>query len=283
MTSGTSIPTTVGPAQVLHRLALAVECVDGFTGQLARDPVRVGREVPARLLSARHDPSWPALDLEGAGSARLFVRHRRDLPNSVTLRLADGARRVVPRRLVIPLWTLAEVAAVDLDPDAVAVPVRSRLVRCWLLPGSGYALAHGTTAIRGRVVRATKPVRWPRVTAFQAGHPVGWAHGDERGEFLLPVVDGVLTADDKTLDLRLAVTAPDPAHPRPVDPDDPYADLVAEDVTRSATPPLPVDLDNDLLRGRTTPAGHVPSAAPHTPVTVPPGQLLIAPDIDFTV
>ncbi|MGH3883165.1 MAG: hypothetical protein ACRDRC_07155 [Pseudonocardiaceae bacterium] len=286
MIPGSSIPTGVGLAQVLHRLALAVECVDGFTGQLSHIAVRAGREVPGRLLSVRFDPSWPLLDLDGTGVAQFRLRHRPDLPNTVTVRLAEAARRFVPRRLVIPLWTLVEVAAADLGTAGavpVPVPVRSRLVRCWLLPGSAYSLPRGVTGIRGRVVRAGVPVRWPRVTAFEAGIPVGWAHGDERGEFLLPIVDSAILPPPAKLDLQLAVTAPDPAHPTPVDPDDRYADLVAEDVARSAAPPLPADLDNDLLRGRTTPAGYVRSAAPPPQLAVRPGELVTARDIAFTV
>lgn len=283
----TTVPTSVGRAQVLHRLALAVECVDGVTGQLVSTPVRVGREVPPRLRSGRPEPSWPCLDLEGAGSARFLLRHGPTLPNVVTLRLADPTRRYVARTVRIPLWTLAEVAAVDLT-DATTVPVLSRLLRPWLLPGSAYAFPLGTTGVRSRVVRAGKPVRWPRVIARQvtAAPPfpvVGWAHGDERGEFLLHVEASAVVPPPKQLDLQLRVSAPDPAGAIEPDPDDPQADLVREDVARSVTPPAAGDLDNDLLRGRLTPQGYLPSAGPPEAVAVPLAALLVHPPIEFTV
>ena len=209
MTVPAGIPTSVGLAQVLHRAALAVECVDAVTDQLARNPVRVGRET-----------AGPVVDLDATAAGRFVLRHRPSLPNTVTLRLADPDRRFVPRRLRVPLWTLAEVALAEANPPGAYVPVRSRLVRAWLSPGSAYDRPGGATAIRGRVTMAGAPVRWPRVTALDGALPVGWAHGDERGEFLLVVADS-RAEFPATMEVDLLVRARDPAQLVAPDPADP--------------------------------------------------------------
>ena len=76
------------------------------------------------------------------------------------------------------------------------------------------------------------------------------------------------------------MTARIPSTPDPVDP---YADLVIEPLPRSAAPPGPDDLDNDVLRGRATPADHVASNTVPAPISVSVGQeLVLASPIPFT-
>ncbi len=70
------------------------------------------------------------------------------------------------------------------------------------------------------------------------------------------------------------VTAPDPATAAAVDPEDRYADLVVEALTRPSDPPLPGELDNAVLRGTATPTGHVPNTAAVPTLTVPVGEPL---------
>jgi hypothetical protein len=170
--------------------------------------------------------------------------------------------------------------------------VDSRLLRIWLAPGPAYLLPRGTTAIQGRVLRGAaggalspgNPVRWPRVTAIGPGNvPVGWAHGDEHGEFVLPVssagtlppVNGQFPVDIDIVG-RPAATAPPP------DPADHLADLVVEPVPRSSAPPADGDLDNDLLRGRAVPVGYAGGIAPRPHWTVQVGSLLsTGTDIPF--
>ena len=194
------ILTDLGPAQVLHRLALGVEVVDVVSRRLAAEQLRVGREVSTLTLPDRFDRSWPCLGLPSSGFGRFRLRHLPsgqdpsalpDLPATLTVRVDDPSRRFVPRRFRERLWTRQEVAAPDARPPGGAyLPARARLLRPWLLPGSAYPLARGVTALRGRVVRAGSPVRWPRVLAIGPGNAVvGWAHGDERGEVLLVVTD----------------------------------------------------------------------------------------------
>lgn len=291
------IQTAIGPAEVAHRLALAVEIRDAITNRLAAAPVRVGRELagPALTGPRRQAPgfSWPCQDLERSGTARFKLRRGPRLPAVITLRIDDRSRRYVPRRVSITLWSQADIEAADQSPPAGPyIPADSRLLRIWLAPGPAYPLPRGTTAIQGRVLLGSagsvlspgNPVRWPRLTAVGPGNvPVGWAHGDERGEFILPVisagtlppVDGQFAVDIDVVG-RSAATAPSP------DPEDRLADLVVEPVPRSPNPPAASDLDNDLLRGRAVPAGYAAGTAPRPHWTMQVGSLLsTGTDIPF--
>jgi hypothetical protein len=239
------LATDAGVADVLHRLALAVEPVDAVTRSPA-DLVRVGRET-SRLMdrltrplgrpgpadpAARLRPVQPLPPLRGHGS-RFVLRHGPDLPETgpaqppgapprgprVRIRLDDARRRWVPRRLDAEIWTLAEVQAIDPAPDRAAVAgpylrAASRLIRPWLLPGSGYAFGVGSTGLRLRVTRAGRPVPWVRVQAIYDGlDSIGWAHGDDRGEVLL-LLDSLgphFPRDASRGDITLRVHWPDPA------------------------------------------------------------------------
>lgn len=280
-----TVPTAVGAAIVLHRLALAVDCVDATTRRRPRTSVRIGREMPARVLPRGYDPAWPCFDLEPRGPGRALVRLNQRTPTRVVLRLVDPARRYVPRRFDLPLWKLPEILTAD--AGATPVPAASRLLRPWLLPGSGASLSRGLTTVRGSVRDDhDRPVRWARITAVDPGNqPVGWAHADERGEFLMVIEDtGTLPPPAPTeLPVRLRATARNPARPLPVDPDDPYADLPIEAIGRSSAPPGPADVENDTMRGRATPVDYLASSTVQPPISALVGQefVLTAP-IAFT-
>lgn len=264
-----------GPIALRHRLALGVEALDAGTRALVGSGLTAVRETPRGQL---------ALDSDNTG--RFKLRHGPDVGDSVVLRLDDPNRRYVPRRFSVPLWTLAEVLPIDQDPPTGPyIPVASRLLRPWLLPGSAYRATRGTTAIRGRVVRdGGQPARWARVNALGSkGELLGWTHCDDRGEFLLLIsTTGALPPPaPNTLDVDLVVTAP--ATATTPDPADRLADLVAEAVTRSSAPPTPSDLDNDLLRGLAVPPGYRGSTTPRPHLTVSVGEMLaVAQDVVFT-
>jgi hypothetical protein len=279
-----TIDTVVGPADVLHRLALVVECVDSVIQRRISTQIRIGREVSPLLLPVGYELSWPCLDLIPRGPGRAMILFDWRTPTKkVRIRIVDQERRYVARRFELPPWKLAEIIAAETAPPVV--PAGSRLLRPWLSPGSAYQTARSTTAIRGRVVNGGTAVRWARLTAIGPGNQaVGWAHADERGEFLLVVADtGMLpppAPSELAIDLR--VTAPDPKQ-APSPSDDAYADLVVEGLPRSANPPTPNDLDNSVLRGRATPAGYVANTAAVPQLTVPVGrELALTTDIPFT-
>jgi hypothetical protein len=280
------IDTTVGPANVLHRLALGVECLDAVTGRRLRTSVLVGREVDPLLLPRGYDPEWPCFSLPGKGVGRSYLRFDQTIPvrTPLLLRLLDPSRRLVPRRLELPLWTLAEILTAEATPPVV--PAASRILRPWLWPGSAALLSSGMTVIRGTIRTGSAPVRWARLTAIRHGDvAVGHGHADERGEFVV-VITGTGSLPPpapSTIDIDLQVIAPDPATAPPIDPLDPYADLVVEPVTRPSNPPQPAELDNPVLRGTATPAGYQPNTA-HVPMlTVPVGaQVSLTDPIPFS-
>jgi hypothetical protein len=275
-----TIPTVVGDARVLHRLALAVECIDAVTRDLVTTSVRIGAEVAPRLRTNPGDSAWPCADFAAHGPARAILLHRPPMPLTVTVRIADLTRRFVTRRLTTALHSDADVTASD-SGTGPYIPVGSRRLRVWLSPGSAYPLARATTGIRGRVVQGTTPVRWPRITALGPGNQaVGWAHGDERGEFVLVIVSTGTVAPPApdTLVVALTVTAPAVAATPGTDPS---SDLVVEDVPPSHVPTQPGDLDNPLLRGRATPPGYVASTVPTT-LTIPVGAMTtLTADVPF--
>lgn len=303
MTSGAN-PVT--HTVLMHRLALGVETVDAVTGRAVGTAIRVGREVPNQPSRRGQDldPMLRRTDqpLEASGTGRYRLRHelRRSpvprpgdgvprAPAPVVVRIDDPWRRFVPRRLAVPLWTLAEVEGAE--AAGRHIPVRSRLLRPWLLPGSAYVLPGGATGLRGRVRDAAGPLPWARVEARievrQAGEmTVGRAHGDERGEFLLVVT--TLGDDDWSLPseiaLRIIAFGPAPVPPPAAlsasesDDEGRLAGLPAEPVPRTADDPPPdeADLDTALMRGETLPPGYRESSTDRS-VTVPVGGMRSEP------
>jgi hypothetical protein len=281
--------TAAGTLDVLHRLALAVEPVDASTRHPASG-VRVRHETArdgatAGLRRRGRGALDPLLRQATPAGNRLLLRHGPALGKQVLVRLDDTARRFVPRRFTVPLWTLAEVEAVDDVPGRPAggpfVPAASRLLRPWLLPGSGYLVARGTMGARFRVLRGGAGVRWPRVEAFgDGGVRSGWAHGDERGEVLLVVPGPVVPTNEDKFKVTLVIRVhwPDPAQQPPPDPNDPLADLAVEPIARSAAPPSPGNLDNDTLRGITRPPRYL-TAATDVIATLPIGEVTRIADI----
>jgi hypothetical protein len=280
-----TITTAIGPAHVLHRLALAVVCTDSVIDRPVSIPLRIGWERPERGLPRGFDRSWPCLDLDRHGPGRAVLRLDRRTPTGpVRIRIVDPRRRYAARRVELSLWKLTEIVAAEATPPEV--PAVARTLRLWLLPGPAYVTARGATSVRGRVAVNGTPVRWARITAFGPGNQsVGRAHADERGEFLLLVTDtGTMPPPaPSTLGVRLEVIAPDPAHRPAVDAADRHADLVVETLTHPGNPPLPAELDNDVLRGRATPSGYLASTTAFPPVDLVIGQeKRLTTDIPFT-
>jgi len=281
-----TIDTAIGPADVLHRLLLAVECQDAVLQRRVSSAIRIGRELPAALLPRGYDPSWPCQDLTGRGPGRAVscFDYRSPVHTDLVVRIVDPSRQFVPRRFELPPWQLAEILVAEANPPVI--PAESRLLRPWLAPGSGYRMPRGATSIRGRVARANHTgVRWARLTALGPGNqPVGWTQADDRGEFLL-LIDGTGTLPPpapSTLLVDLVVNAADPAPTPPAPGTDQYADLVLEQLIRSANPPAPQDLDSDLLRGRTVPGGYRANTAVVPQLSVAVGaELTLTTDIPF--
>ncbi|MFL6164123.1 MAG: carboxypeptidase-like regulatory domain-containing protein [Jatrophihabitantaceae bacterium] len=264
-------------ATVLHRLALGVECLDGVTGILVPTPLRAGWQAFPRLRPLPRDPAWPCLDLEPMGTGRFRLRYQLPLPTKpLVIRIDDPTRRYVPRRFGVPVRLESTV-------DAPYVPVLSRVLRLWLAPGSAHRFVGGSTVLRGRIVRADgSAVRWARVTAIAPTAAVaGRAFTDDRGEFVLPVLDPDQNPLESTVDLLLHVAAAEPA-PAP-DPADRCADVPVEAIPLSSVPALPADLDNPVLRGASPPPGYVDSTLPAPRVSAVIGsEVQLLDDVVFS-
>jgi hypothetical protein len=197
-------------------------------------------------------------------SCRHVLVLRPTVRSPVDLRLWDGAERYVPRRLRI-----------HLPPPAAP----GRVCRPALYPGAAYPVPAGAMGIRGRVTRRGAPMRWARVEARRAGGgaPVGVAHGDAHGEFVL-LVGPAAAAPGAALTLpvpvRVTVFGPllAPWAPAAVRDADPLWDLPLEP---SALPPAgPGRLDpphDPVLAGEARPAGYLPGIS--RVVALAPGGL----------
>ena len=136
-----TLETSVGTAQVVHRLALSVVCINAVTQRLLSAPIRIGREARGRFLASGSDPSWPCVPLDTrrpAGGALLFGPHLPTRP--FVLRIADPSRRYVARRFEVTVWDEATARRVDHESDGVPIPAHYRLLQPWLLPGTAYPL-----------------------------------------------------------------------------------------------------------------------------------------------
>ena len=264
----TVLQTQIGPATVLHRLAVAVEARDVLSNRPADSLVTARfRRLPT---PTNPTPVWQPMTRRG--TARFTLRHRltatTPLPD-LQIVVEDPSRRYVARRFTITPWQLADVA----EPAPYVEPF-ARLLRVWLLPGTAYPLPRTATVIRGRVIQNGRPKRWARVQGTTPTSDAGWAHTDERGEFVLPIIDAGadltrVPTDQITVSLRVIGT-PTIADPLPP-PTDRTLDLVSEVVARSSNPATATELDNDVLRGIAVPAGYKENAAPVPPETIPVG------------
>jgi hypothetical protein len=261
-----TITVAAGEVDVYHRLALAVQGIDALT----RDRATGGRLAVTRE-TARAPTGDTVRGFRDHGGSVFVLRHA---PSSATalVRMADRSREYVARRLEVPLWPRAVVAQADARLPGVFVPALSRLLRPWLLPGVAYRLPRGTTSLRCRILHRGQPVRWPRVELFTTGGRLGWGHGDERGEVVVVATERAAfpAAGTTTFQVAVRVHLRDPQVVVPlVRPGDQLSDLVVEQVPRSAAPPAPGDLDNDLLRGLAVPTGY--TTAPDQVATLTAG------------
>ena len=196
-------------------------------------------------------------------------------------RLAGRGRRIVPRRVSVVITSEQAVLDADADPTTPPHPQWRRALPVACFPGAAADLPSGATVLRGRLVRDDGsgnlvPVRWARVRATTpAGAEIGWAHGDDRGEFVLVARPSdaavAVPADPLEVHLTVGFEEPSPA-PDPLDPFlvqvDPLWDLPVESVSASATPET-----EPTINGRAFLPEHVVSPVnPVAPIPLPHGR-----------
>ena len=219
----------------ITRLRLGIELADalgrlGPTGGLGVFSENVPRPHPVPRSARTASPSGDADDAIGLPGVRQNPSGRfsiaftaRDVAGQgrLDVRVIDPSRCYVPRRLSIPVPSLADVLAADQAHDAdPTVPLAPRGCRPVLFPGADYGTHAGATLIRGRATWGAggPPVQWARIEATANGvnQPSPWrAHGDDRGEFLLVIGPlSLVQAQQPSLELDVDVTV----HARPVPP-----------------------------------------------------------------
>ena len=297
------VENTVQVASVRHRLAMGVQWIDALTQLSAfstwtselerigsracplrfdahpqcRHALRAAGRLARVLAVAAEDkatapPATPEVDQTNF-VLRAFGRTSVRVEGYAA---SNDPRQLVPRRLSL---TPAQT-------DGVPAGNLANIRTAWLWPGSAYPLTSNVTALRGCVRRGpsdavAKPAAWSRIVVSRPGagpadfdteSKVGYAHGDDRGEFLV-VLGGAAVpggaALPATIALRLWVFTP----PADIfDEADPLASLPLE-VAGS-------DGLNDVLRGTHVPAAYVRrdpidvTLVPGRAVTVDRGQLL---------
>jgi len=226
----------------VERLALGIEPMDAISARPLTYQLQIQHD--ASLLGLPRPP------IERHTSNRYALRYQPGLMTTFDLRFFDqpdrfykpehDRRRIVPRRLRVPILSLTDVETQEqAEADAANTNVkdfRRRIRRPTFFPGAAYDF-NGTTSLRGRVTRGGggNPMRWARVVATLEGTSVivGRAHGDDRGEFLLLINAAVTTGSATPKPLNIDVTVLGPAAaPTPSSPDlpklDPLWDLPLE-------------------------------------------------------
>jgi hypothetical protein len=195
-------------------------------------------------------------------SGRYVLIFSRLTPAVVKVRISDPSRRYVARRFRVDIPSQAAVAGAETGAGIAAVPIGSRVLSFHLHPGANADLASGTTAIRGRILHAGRPVPWCRIGAnrVSSDEDYGFTHGDERGEFLLPLcppADSVgISPDPLSVSLTVGYRPPElpPADDRLVPRVDPLWELLEEPMPLPVPPAVP-PATGDAANGRTFPSG----------------------------
>ncbi|HKP86436.1 MAG TPA: hypothetical protein VJZ26_10080 [Blastocatellia bacterium] len=266
--------------EIVHRLALGIEPVDALQDrrlshqlQVAYDAAQLGLPRPpierhdSNLFALRYQPGVETqLNLRFFDSAERLYKPERD------------RRRIVPRRLRVPVLTLADV---EFQEKTDRKAFRRRIRRPAFFPGAAYDFSRTTTGLRCRVMRNGKPMRWARVAATLEGGPivVGHAHGDDRGEFVLLITPPAATAGALPKPLRINVKVSGPAAaPTPNPPDLPALDPLWD---------LPIEIlanpgdDDPVATGRVLPTNY--TASVERLIEFPLGECLSdEPDFEIT-
>jgi hypothetical protein len=194
------------------RLALGLEPRDALTGARIVRPLDAELEGAAGARVGRHD------------SGRFAIAYARGIPKPpkppakprLDVRLLPRDRRYVPRRLRFEIASLKDVT--DEEKKGTDIPTAQRAWRPLLYPGAAADVGPAATGLRGFVTTGTpkRAVRWTRVQALVGSAPVGYAHGDDRGEFLLVVGPAAATVADlkANLEVTIVVYAAQPEVPR---------------------------------------------------------------------
>ena len=266
----------------IERLVLGIEPRDAKRRQRIAHPIEIAIEGPPLTTDMKRglrDNGRVLTDtmrrVPRHSSCRHVLVYGLPPKPDITLRFLDRYQRFVPRRIKVPLVMMTdptdptELDTIDAPP---AVPVGSRpgtlrTRRPQLFPGAAYDLSEQTTGLRGRVVRPDAadptvfhPARWARIDAVRNGAPVGTAHADHKGEFLLLLDPEAVREGQLVANLTVAVTAHAPLNalppPSALDEEvDPLWDLPLETLAAPGT------ILDGVADGTTLPPGYTTGSA----------------------
>jgi hypothetical protein len=197
--------------EIIHRLALGIEPIDAQCQRRLSYSIQLGHDGEQFGL--------PRPQIERHRSNRFSLRYQPGVTTPVDVRAFDLAepsydprydrRRIVPRRLRIPILSLADVE----NQESIDRQLFRRRIRLPVfVAGASNDFSLTATALRGRVTRNNKPMRWARVVARLAGQAlvIGRAQGDDRGEFLLLINANAVTGSSLPNPLNVDVSVSGP-------------------------------------------------------------------------
>lgn len=272
-----------------RRLAVGIELEDYLRETELICPVRAEIEhvvphkkpEPAKHYAFSQSEILPK-GLLRSGTGRYSLSYYPGVKEQIDVRIYDYERCYVPRRLRVPLRTLADVIARE---EAEVENYMEGLHRdVVMFPGSSYHLLSNATGLRGRVLRDGQVMRWAYVSATLEGSArvIARARGDERGEFLLILPPESAPASDlsSTLSIDVSVSGPT-VEPVPINenlPDqDSLWDLPLEEIPA-------IGLADTVSNGKSLPAGYS-TMSPRT-IEFSVGRILTGrdePDFNFVV
>lgn len=271
-------------AEQINRLALGLEVLDAANQRPLVYPLRVDVEYglphqppsPKDQYSFQQRPGRLARAMSRHNSGRYSLVYQPGFDDHIDLRLYDHYRQYVPRRLRLPLLSLAVMESIETNEEADYV--RGRIRRPVMFPGAAYDLVSRATGLRGRVLRDGQPMPWAWIEAYSMADDelVGRARGDERGEFLLLINPLVASAGDlaASYGVRVEVFGPTVV-PSPASADLPSQDLLwdlpIETVPQAGDP-------DEVTPGESKPAGYVEGASEE--LTLITGRVLTGVEID---
>lgn len=274
-----------------RRLALGLDFVDAEREAELAYPVRVEVEwqSPHRTPLPRNQYDFSQLGIAVHGlmrssSGRYSLSYFPTIREQVDVRIHDYGRRYIPRRLRVPLRTLAEVEAIEAAESTDYLEGRMRTIT--LFPGAAYYHSSCATGLRGRVVRDGEPMRWAFVEARlpDGGATVARTRGDDRGEFLLLLSPDAVPGSElnPTLDIEVSIAGPaaPPVPPSPALPEqDSLWDLPLEELP-------PFNVADNVSNGESVPPGYVTALSTVRTVQFIVGRVLTGrdeEDFDFVM
>ena len=147
------------------------------------------------------------------GTARFTLRHELPTTDTAAAGAADRdrrpSRRYVPRRFTVTPWQLADVA----EPARLRRTVRPTAAGLAAARVGVPAAADRDGDPRPGAPRTAGPMRWARIEGTTPTSDAGWAHADERGEFVLPILDAGARPVPGSPPTRSPCDAPGGRHP----------------------------------------------------------------------